>query len=256
MSFFSILVEKKVDIKLSTMIQYKLFHFAKQIKAVETGDQTTISKNLSYRWSKHFAEFPWVEMIFSSLKNDDGSYRVSRNDIYNTVDATERLVKIVFWGYPNAFQDGNYLRNILKDADAITKSLGEVGSILTINDYLALFNNLKSMVSGIGVSTISKILTFWKIKAASSESVIVDSRVMECVRLFDDFYGMRTATETADGYYEMVKKINSLAKSIEATPEQVEYFLFKMGKLVRDNRHQLFNILLTAYNDEEIEGED
>jgi len=238
------------------MIQYKLFHFSKLIKAVDTGDQTTISKNLSYRWSKHFAGFPWVETVISSLKKDDGSYRVSRNDIYNTVDPMDRLVKIVFWGYPNAFQDGNYLRNILKNAEIITESLGEVGTILRINDYLELFNNLKSRVSGIGVSTISKILTFWRIKAASSESVIVDSRVMECVRLFDDFKGMPTATETADGYCEMVKKINSIAKSIEATPEQVEYFLFKMGKVVRENRHQLFNILLATYNDVEIEEVD
>lgn len=230
-------------------MDYTLTLFQDAIEKMEPSRQTTNQKQVARNWTMHYEDFPWVENIIMSLRNDDGTVSISRGEIYTTENPVERLVKTLYWGYPKGFPSNHlYLHNILDSADQIVNLLPAVGSRLTIERFTNLFDSLKDAVDGMSVSTISKILTFWKVKAASSESVIVDQFVLECIHLFDDFWGMSTNASSADAYYSMIKKINGLARKMSVTPEQTELFLFRTGKLVKKNRHQLFNLLLAAYS--------
>ena len=236
---------------------YTVTHFADAIRKLNPEGQATTQNKVASNWTIHYAQFPWVEPILMSQFKDGGAICVTRGDIYATTDPLARFVKTLYWGYPGGFPSNNqYLRNILDKANEIVECLPEIGTRLTVEQYTALFDRLKSMVSGMSVSTISKILAFWKIKAASSESVIVDQFVMECIHLFDDFWGMSTDASSADAYYGMVKKINGLAKKMSVSPEQTELFLFKTGKTVKENRHGLFRILLGVYTGDSSEEEE
>ena len=49
---------------------------------------------------------------------------------------------------------------------------------------------------------------------------------------------------SAEDNYFVVKKVNSLARSMNVRPQQLEFFLFNTGKIVKNNRLSLFKQLL------------
>jgi hypothetical protein len=225
-------------------MQYTVKRFKNQISHETPGTQTTEVSILSRGWTMHYQSYGWLEPILASMRTNDGNIRVSRNDIFNTGNRRERLVKILFWGYPSAFRDSNYLNSILGSIDSIIKYLPVFNSRLSQNHFLQLYRNL-SGINGLSESTISKILCFWGLKIASSEAVIVDQFVLECCHLYDDFWDIEVFNRGGEQYLKVVKKINRLARSICVEPQQLELFLFKSGKAIKETRRSLYRSLLS-----------
>jgi len=224
-------------------MDYSLKLFSSLIKRMTPASQCTSEKSIAAGWTMHYTEFPWLEGIIESMKKD-GEYSVSRNDLIRTNDKRERLIKIIFWGFPNAYRSNWTLRNILLNVNRIITLLPDYGARLREDDYLSLFDAL-NQIDGMKESTISKILCFWEIKVASSEAIIVDQFVRECSHLFYELWGTSVLYPySAEDNLFVVKKVNRLSRKIGATPQQLECFLFNTGKVVKANRLSLFRQLL------------
>ncbi len=224
-------------------MDYRIEQFADYIKRIDTESQTTSVEQIPNKWTIHYDRFPWLQEILESIESN-GEYKLSRRDIFNTQDKRERVVKTIFWGFPKAYRSNETLESILESIDNITKALHNYGRILTQEEYISLFNNLRR-IGGMQESTISKLLCFWRIRVASSEAIIVDQFVRESSHIFEQLWGTSLLYPySAEDNLFVVKKINSIARSMKVRPQQLEYFLFITGKIAKSNRLTLFKQLL------------
>jgi len=88
---------------------------------------------------------------------------ISRQDIFETNEIREKIIKTIYWGY-TAGMRGNHFVNILKHIDTIENTLLSLRqkSNPTTADFYSLTETFKN-VSGLGLSTYSKLLYFFKI---------------------------------------------------------------------------------------------
>ena len=155
------------------------------------------------------------------------SVSVSRGQVFQTLDPYDKLIKALWWGYPNGMRVNSYFNNIVAAAGAISTCLNQYkNKNIQKADYFQLYSKIKKLVGpGIGMSTISKLFYFFNISIEGCRSIIVDKRVRAAMKHFDDFNPIHSSDE-AVWYLRAVKDINRVAGDW-AEPEQIEYFLFE-----------------------------
>ncbi|QQS30380.1 MAG: hypothetical protein IPM47_05370 [Sphingobacteriales bacterium] len=99
---------------------------------------------------------------------------ISRQDIFERNEPREAIINTIYWSY-TAGMRGNHFVNILKHIDTIENALQTLRekSNPTTNDFNELtltFNN----VAGLGISTYSKLLYFFKISFNGNPCLILD----------------------------------------------------------------------------------
>ena len=207
---------------------FEIAPFSEQIRNFNPADQVIGHSRILANWTRHYQELTWLQEILSSLYDDNrGGYYVSRGEIFDTADETTRLVKLIYWGYPKGIYN---IPMILYRSSDIIRILPNYNTKLTREEFHHLYQQLDD-IKGLGISTISKILYFWGISVGASQCVIVDKNVLECRHLFDEF-GNIPREMNAENYLQIIKKINRIATDIHARPDQVEYFLFNVGKII------------------------
>ena len=176
-------------------------------------------------WQQKCNENADIRRVIESISNGE-SVSVSRGQIFQTSEQFNKLIKALWWGYPNGMRISRYFSNVISTARAVSMILAQYNdSIITEVEYIRLYYQVKSTVGqGIGMSTISKLFYFFNISVEGCKSVIVDSKVKTAMQYFDDFNPIHTSDE-ARWYLTAVREVNRVARDW-AEPEQVEYFLF------------------------------
>ncbi len=199
---------------------------------IATDEQAhTIRKNgLSVKWQRVCNADAEISAIVESFHRPDGSYSLSRAEIFACNDAFEKVVKTIWWGYPNG------LRSHFDDVAQNFRLMAEIlqpyrGRELDEPNFIELYNSL-NQIQHIGPSTISKLLYFFNVSQGQTRCVIVDSRVRSAMAAFDDFHPVRN-NDPALWYLEHARQINEVGID-GATPEQIEYFLFSANPQVLD----------------------
>lgn len=183
----------------------------------------TIQKNvLSLKWQRVLDANPEVAAVIEQFHRGDGSYSLSRAEIFACDDAFEKVVKTIWWGYPNGMMF--HFNEVAQYFRVIAKLLQPCrDNVLDEQSFIALYDSL-NRIQHIGLSTISKLLYFFNVSKGLARCVIVDSRVRMAMTAFDDFQPVHNRVP-ALLYLELVRQINGTGV-VEATPEQIEYFLF------------------------------
>ena len=186
---------------------------------------TIRKEHLSAKWQRMCNENVDVRLVIESISNGE-SVSVSRGQIFQTNEPFNKLIKALWWGYPNGMRVSRYFSNIISKAGVISTLLAQYGDRnITEDEYIRLYYQVKSTVGqGIGMSTISKFFYFFKISVEGCKSVIVDSKVKKAMNYFDDFNPIHESGE-AIGYLSATREINRVAGEW-AEPGQIEYFLF------------------------------
>jgi hypothetical protein len=130
-------------------------------------------------WNKAEYEISWLKIINDKLFSDKTTLTISRQDIFETEDPIEKIIKVIYWGY-TAGMRGNHFVNILKNIDTIKNSIlkFKANSRLTDTDFLDLTKTFKN-VEGLGLSTYSKLLYFFKISFNGNPCLILDQRLID-----------------------------------------------------------------------------
>ena len=185
---------------------------------------TVRKEHLSHKWEL-LCECNEVNRVIESI-TEGKSVSVSRGQIFQTLEAYDKVIKALWWGYPNGMRVNLYFNNIVAAADEVSACLNQYkGKDILEADYLQLYREVKGIVGrGMGMSTISKLFYFFNISVEGCMSVIVDNRVKARIQHFDDFNPIHTADE-AMWYLTAVREINRVAGDW-AEPDQIEYFLF------------------------------
>lgn len=192
------------------------------IISVNVQNHTVRKDNLSVKWQRECAINAFVNQIIESFHRSDGSYSLKRAEVFACVDPLEKVIKALWWGYPNGMR--SHFHEVMQCMGDIAGLLGpHTNQHLNIQDFTTLFDRLYA-IPYVGHATISKLLYFFGIYQDDTQCVIVDRFVRESMAYYDEFLPVHTA-QPVNWYLEHARQINNLNIN-GATPEQIEYFLF------------------------------
>jgi hypothetical protein len=190
-------------------------------------------------WNKAENEIDWLKNLNNKLFGDKQTLTISRQDIFETKAPREVIMKIIYWGYMAGMR-GNHFVNILKHIDNIEISLLRLrqNSNLTTSDFTELTANFKN-VAGLGLSTYSKLLYFFKIKFNDCSCLILDQRLIDVFasKTFSDFQQISNIRydNAEKKYLDFLKLTQQLASQLETEGENIEQFLFTFGNNLKND---------------------
>lgn len=171
----------------------------------------------------------------SSLKAKEQIITISRFELFHKYQNLELfIVKVLMWGYPTKGR-GKNIENLLNSSN-----------LFKLMNALAMFNTKESItiseikemlkIGGLGLSTLSKFLYFMSLRIGSFRALILDLRVISALNAgkysdpgIEKFEPLRYDNALSH-YDDYLIFINSLAKDLQAEPDQVEMFLFEYGR--------------------------
>ena len=191
-------------------------------------------------WKKAENEIQWLETLNSRLFGDNKTLTISRQDIFETEDPRDAIIKTIYWGYPAGMR-GNHFINILRNMDSIENVLTELKKKInpTLDKFKELTASLKG-IPGLGISTYSKLLYFFKISFDSNPCLILDQRLIDVFarKVYPDFHQISKIrySNAEKNYLSFLEISNHLANELETQGENIELFLFTFGKVLVPRR--------------------
>ncbi|MFD2937095.1 8-oxoguanine DNA glycosylase OGG fold protein [Spirosoma flavum] len=188
-------------------------------------------------WRKAEFKLDWLERMNDKLFDKKESINICRQDIFNTKDIRERIIKTIYWGYPRGMR-GNHFVNILNNIETIEKEIKKFSNRKYQNSYefQEVVQAFKT-VPGLGLSTYSKLLYFFKIRLNGNQCLILDQRVIDVLasKFYDNFKALsRISYSNAESkYFEYVEMLGDLSKQLKIEGENIEQFLFIFGNSLK-----------------------
>lgn len=209
--------------------------YADLIKSLPVGGQFIKIKKDSKFWDPTKTDFPddvkkVFKTVFDEPSGDEKYINISRDDIKNTSDTKQKIVKILMWGYPRGGQYGQ-VKKILKNLNVLTAWLEENnGNNFDFVQDDALGNLLE--INGLGLSTISKLLYFFDVKIGNIPCQIYDDKVIDSLKYnhqIDELSSRDNWDRIYDDYVEYIKLLSELSEKCECSPDKIELFLFMIN---------------------------
>ncbi|PVH25499.1 8-oxoguanine DNA glycosylase OGG fold protein [Sphingobacterium corticibacter] len=185
-------------------------------------------------WLKAENHISWLKNLNDRLFENNPTLTISRHDIFETQDIREKIILTIYWGY-TAGMRGNHFVNILHEIEVIENRLITLSqtSNLTTADYEELRTTFKK-INGLGLSTYSKLLYFFKISFNNAPCLILDQRLIDTFvgQAHIEFHLLRNIRyENAEKLYlQFLDLTQELAIRLSTTGENIELFLFTFGK--------------------------
>lgn len=184
-------------------------------------------------WRKAENQIEWLIKLNNNLFGDNQTLTISRQDIFETTDLRELIIKTIYWGYTGGMR-GNHFVDILKHIDLIENSFKKLKQTAkpTSDDFNQLTTTFKN-VTGLGLSTYSKLLYFLQLTFNDNPCLILDQRLIDVFKSktysdFDLLSGIRY-DNAEKKYLEFLRLTNEISKELETEGENIEQFLFVFG---------------------------
>lgn len=184
-------------------------------------------------WSKAEGEINELKEINDNLFGNESTLTISRHEIFEEVNLKRLIIKTIYWGYPNGMRGNNFI-NIVNQLNDIVIEIKKIKKIE--NPSSSDFNNMSSkfkFITGLGLSTYSKILYFSKIRFDKNPCLILDLRLINVFakNIFNDFQELeRISYNNAETkYLTFLNQMNNVSTYIETNGENLEQFLFIFG---------------------------
>lgn len=184
-------------------------------------------------WENAEADCEWFKNLNNELYGSSKTLTISRQDIFETKELRDIIIKTIFWGYTGGMR-GNNFANILKnivEIERILKPLQQKDGLT--NDNFNILVSEFQKIKGISLSTYSKLLYFLNISFNNLPCLVLDQRIIDVLanKIFDDFSIKGIKYENAEKHYLLYLQLaKSVAISLETKEENIEHFLFTFGK--------------------------
>ena len=203
------------------------------IQNLPVRQQSFTTKRDNKKWQFAENEFQWLK-DFNDSYFTNGELKISRQDIFNIENSPrEKILKTIFWGYPNGMQGHKSFAGILSNIDKIEAILSDLqnSNDLALDDLKKAQIGFKP-ISGLGLSTYSKLLYFFDIKINNKPCLIIDKRLLDVFKsnTFTDFDSLsKIRGDNEKKYFDCLTIIKNAAERLETKGENIEQFLFIFG---------------------------
>jgi hypothetical protein len=184
-------------------------------------------------WEKAENQIEWLRKLNDNLFNDKKILAISRQDIFETTNLRELIIKTIYWGYTGGMR-GNHFINILKHIDLLEDTFSKLkqNKNPTSSDFNKLSQTFKN-ISGLGLSTYSKLLYFLQITFNENPCLILDQRLIDVFasETYLEFNSLiRIRYDNAEKkYLDFLQLTNQTSKNLGTSGENIEQFLFIFG---------------------------
>jgi hypothetical protein len=190
-------------------------------------------------WLKAENEISWLKQLNDILFGDQPTLTISRQEIFETENLREQIIKTIYWGYTGGMR-GNHFVNILKHIELIENTFKDLKKISkpTTDDFNNLSLTFKA-VSGLGLSTYSKLIYFLHLTFNDNPCLILDQRLIDVFssKTYSDFNqisGIRYVNAEKK-YLNFLQLTNEISKRFKTEGENIEQFLFIFGNNLKTN---------------------
>jgi len=191
-------------------------------------------------WVKAEKEINWLKELNDKLFGEKPILTISRQDIFETAVLRETIIKTIYWGYTGGMR-GNHFVNCLKHIDLIENTFKKL--MQTDSPTTEDFNNLTKTfkgITGLGLSTYSKLLYFFRLTFDDNPCLILDQRLIDVFasKTYSDFQQLISIRydNAEKKYLDFLRLTNQVSKKLETKGENIEQFLFIFGNnLKADN---------------------
>lgn len=189
-------------------------------------------------WLKAENQIEWLKQMNNKLFGNNPILTISRQDIFETQNIREQIIKTIYWGYTRGMR-GNHFVNILEKIDLIENSLKKLKQTPKPDSkhFEELIKNFKA-VKGLGISTYSKLLYFLQLTFNNNPCLILDQRLIDAFasKTYSDFQSLSNIKyDNAERQYlDFLSLTNKLSKDLETDGENIEQFLFIFGNNIKN----------------------
>ena len=165
-----------------------------------------------------------VKDVLDKLDIQQNKRVITRNDVRNT-HGRHHVIKALMWTFADN-PDLRIVRSAISHIDEIVEVLDIKGNKdLQESEYKFLYNTLDA-IEYIGMTTASVLLFFAQLRCVGNHSIAVTGQIKPH---FSDFEELACLVEEID-YVKIIDKINEVARKIDVSAEQLEYFLYRVNK--------------------------
>jgi len=208
-----------------------IYTYSDLIKNIPVRKQSSYTKKDS--WNRIIDEH--FQAILTTMFGSNDKIEISRQDVFNENDVYKKIVKTFIWGYPTVGR-GNNIQNVINSEDRIVGIMSSInGKKITKNEYFALVTKLKK-ITGLGISTWTKMLYFFDVKIENSTCQIFDNQIFESLNKEQliEFMGNKYLRHNYETYLNYIDDLAVIAKEMMTKAENIEVFLFYFN-----NRYKL-----------------
>lgn len=230
----------------------KILEFSSLIRSLPVGQQSFTSKRSYSKWADLEEEYDWLRRINDKLFANQESITISRNEILGSKsDLPKFLVLALRWGYPKGMIGDENLGKIFANRDLIVKLLRALCEEKLDNVEQAFISNilyeLRNLgLTGLGISTLSKLLYFLELRINMIPTIILDRRIINILQLghFNEFRVFKkiSYSNAAKNYIQYIETTHNIAEQIGVKSENIELFLFMFGGNLKERKGIITNL--------------
>lgn len=201
-----------------------LFNHQAEIQNVPLHAQViTISKRYK-QWDDLYNTNPIVREVFDRLSSHGYPFGIRRREIFSTINVEKRIIKALIWAYPKG-KRGNGLSRAIDNLTCIANILRVyMGKNIPQEEYINLCKVLRK-IDGVSFSVLGILLYYFKISCNGLASIPITGHVRNAYQQFVELQGYRNSL-----YHIQMEHLNSLAKQLYVTTEQLEFYLFTISQ--------------------------
>ncbi|ADL27088.1 conserved hypothetical protein [Fibrobacter succinogenes subsp. succinogenes S85] len=206
---------------ICNMSKTSIQNYKQLIQSLPVKNQSAHIKKKSWARISYKGKTKIEQIVF---KKDD--IEISRKDILDESNADFKIIKTLMWGYPTGGRNNN-IQKSLEHFILLQKILSKAeNKNLSLNEANSLLNELDN-IKGLGPSTWSKLLYFFNISFCNQKCQIFDLKIVDSLnkKQFCEFeeYSWK---QDKQNYFKYISLLSDLANKLDASPDQIENFLF------------------------------
>ena len=167
-----------------------------------------------------------------SIPKVNGKPCLNRQDVFNETDIDKKFIKVLMWGYPDGItiRIKNNIPNILKNKCNIIPIITALkDKNFTADDFICKTKAL-SKIKGIGTSTLSKLMYFFKVSIDGKQCLIFDSKVQKALERYTETEHLKGLDQQIfNNYPTFVEGIWKISEEIGIEAESIEFILFSVS---------------------------
>ena len=177
-------------------------------------------------WQPKFNE-AGCGMLWEAIFGGQDSIRISRDRLLNYIypNQQQKCAEVLLWGYPRD------MRGMVSRLLPVIEQVSELAA--SEEPWPNYYHSFRRQdLTGIGLSTITKLAYFFRKEFEGHSAVILDSRVNASISRWQELQvhlGV-IANRSWRHYLPYLHALYGTAALIECTGEQLELFLFAFGK--------------------------
>lgn len=163
--------------------------------------------------------------LWEAIFDGQDSIRISRGRLldFPATNQQQKCAEVLLWGYP---------RDMMGIVSRLLPLIEQVSDLAAADEPWPNYYHSFRDLTGIGLSTITKLAYFSRKEFEGLSAAILDSRVNASISRWSELEAhLRvTANRSWRHYLRYLRALHGAAALIECTGEQLELFLFAFGK--------------------------